>query len=144
MPQVAAITINDGTATPVAYTFTPIGRDQKTGVYWYEQTVPAPANKLGACRLGIKTTRKGDLGASLDDTAHVSYSLHVPTLETLGTNDAGFTPAPTVAYREVLRIMSEFAERSSTAERKNTRVFGMNLLAHAVAVANIDDLSPMW
>lgn len=144
MPQVANIVINDGSSTPVAYTFSPIGRDKKTDVFWYEQTLPAPTNKLGAVRLGIKTVRQTNLGVSLDDTGHVSYSIHVPTLETLGTNDSGITPPPTVAYKEVTRMMFDLAERATEQERKNARVFGLNLLGHSVAVANIDQLSPMW
>lgn len=145
MPQVAPVTLKDGTSpTPVDHIFSPIGRDQKTGVYWYEQTTPAPLNKLGAARLGVKTVRKGDLGTSLDDVAHVSYSLHLPTLETLGNNDAGITPAPTVAYKEVVRIMIDLAERSTVQERKNARAFAASVLGNALAVENIDNLSPMW
>lgn len=144
MPQVASITINDGSTTPVAYTFDPIGRDAKTGVYFYEQVTPAPSNKLGAVRLGIKTERKPNLGSTLDDVSHVSYSLWVPTLETLGTNDAGVTPPPTVSYVEKVRLVFDLPERSTQQERKNARVFTANLLAHSVAVSNIDSLSPMW
>lgn len=144
MPAVSNIVLNDGSATPVAYTFTPIGKDKKSDVYWYEQSIPAPTNKLGAVRLGIKTVRATDFGKTLDEQSHVSYSIHVPTLETLGTGASGTTPAPTVAYKEVARCMFDLAERSLTQERKNTRVFSQNLLAHAVAQANIDDLSPMW
>lgn len=144
MPQVSSITINDGSGTPVAYTFDPIGRDSKTGVYFYEQVTPAPTNKLGAARIGIKTDRKSALGPTLDDMSTVSYSLWLPTLETLGTNDAGVTPPPTVSYHEKVRILFDLAERSTSAERKNARIFAANLLAHSVAVANIDSLSPMW
>lgn len=144
MPAIAAFTINDGSGTPVAYTFDPIGKDTKTGVVWYEQTTPAPTNKLGAVRIGIKTVRSANLGKTLDEKAQVSYSLWVPTLETLGTNDAGITPAPTISYQESCRMIFDLAERGTTQERKNTRVFAANLLAHANTVANIDSLSPMW
>lgn len=144
MPQVAAFTINDGASVPVATTFSPIGRDAKTGVYWYEQTTPSPTNKLGAVRIGVKTVRKSDLGVSLDDVSTVSYSIWVPTLETMGTNDAGITPAPTVSYAERARLMVDLAERSTTQERKHLRMFTVNLLGSALGIANIDDLSPMW
>lgn len=144
MPQVASFIINDGASTPVATTFSPIGRDAKTGVYFYEQTNPSPVNKLGAVRIGVKTVRKSDLGASLDEMSSVSYSIWVPTLETLGTNDAGITPAPTVSYAEKARIMFDLAERSTSQERKHTRMFALNLLGSSLGISNIDDLSPMW
>lgn len=144
MPAVASFTINDGQGSPVAHTFDPIGRDAKTGVYWYEQVTPAPTNKLGAVRIGIKTVRKAQVGSTLEESSHVSYSITVPTLETLGTNDAGLTPAPTISYQEKARLVFDLAERATTQERKNARVFSANLLAHAIVVANIDTLSPMW
>jgi hypothetical protein len=143
MPQISAVTINDGTATPVAYTFSPIGKDAK-GVFWFTQTTPNPANTLGAYKLGYSQTPVMGSGKQLNGNVRAVYTLHMPTLETVGTADNGITPPPTVAYKEVARIELEVAERSALAERKNLRVFASNLMASAMVTANIDTLQPSY
>lgn len=144
MPQISAITINDGAAAPVAHTFSPIGRDPKTGVFWFEQTTPA-VPVLQAKRIGYKQERVlGDKTRQQTGSSKVSYTLHIPTLESLGTNDAGITPPPTLAYRELARVEFELAERSVQQERKDTRILLQNLLVHAMAAANVDMLQPSY
>jgi hypothetical protein len=143
MPQIADIIINDGAATPVAHTFKPIGKDAN-GVFWWEQSTPAPVNKLGAKRIGYKQTRELAAQNQLTALSKASYMLFVPTLETLGNNSAGITPPATVAYREIARVEYTIAERSVAQERKDTRVLSLNLLGHAMAVANIDNLEPSY
>jgi hypothetical protein len=143
MPQIAAIVINDGAATPVAHTFTPLGKDIN-GVFWWEQSTPVPANKLGAKRIGYKQERELAARSQLTAASKCSYTLWYPTLETLGNNSAGITPPATVAYREVARVEFILAERSIPQERKDTRVLALNLLGHAMAVKNIDDLEPSY
>lgn len=143
MPQIAAIVINDGAGTPVSHTFTPIGKDAN-GVFWWEQTLPVPANKLGAKRIGYKQVRELAAQNQLTATSKVSYMLFVPTLETLGNNSAGITPPATVAYREVARLEFVVAERSIKQERVDTRVLVRNLLSHAMSASNVDDLEPSY
>lgn len=143
MPQISTVTINDGSASPVAYTFTPLGKDEN-GVHWFEQTTPAPVNPLGAARIGYLQKRLLDAKQQLTGASKVSYTVTVPTLETLSNNSAGITPPPTLAYREVAKMEFTLAERSTAAERKNARVFAMNLLANAMPVANIDNFQPSY
>jgi hypothetical protein len=143
MPQIADVVINDGAGTPVAHTFKPIGKDAN-GVFWWEQTLPVPANKLGAKRLGYKMTRELAAQNQLTANAKVSYMLFVPTLETLGNNSAGILPPATVAYREIARVEFTLAERSLTQERTDTRALVRNLLSHAMSTANIDQLEPSY
>lgn len=143
MPQIANIVINDGAATPVAHTFAPIGRDT-SGVFWWEQVTPSPANKLGAKRIGYKQTRELASQKQLTAASKASYTLWVPTLETLANNSAGITPPATVAYKEIARIEFTIAERSLTQERKDTRVLAMNLLGHAMTQSNVDSLEPSY
>lgn len=145
MPQIANVVINDGAGSPVAHTFSPIGRDDKTGVFWFEQTIPAPASPLAAKRIGYKQVRAVSASTKkMDGVGKVSYMLSVPTLEVLGTSDNGIVPPPTLAYKEVARLEFEIAERSTTQERKDTRVLAMNLLANAMAIANVDTLQPSY
>lgn len=143
MPQAANVVIDDGAGTPVAHTFTPIGKDDK-GVMWFEQTTPAPTSPIGAKRIGYKQTRVLDQRQQQTGVSKVVYTLAVPTLETLANNSAGITPPPTVAYVERARLEFDLAERSSKQERKDTRVLLANFVAHAMAVANIDDLQPTY
>lgn len=143
MPQAANIVINDGASTPVAHTFIPLGKDAQ-GVMWFEQSIPAPLNKLGAKRIGYKQDRDLSASGRLTKSSKASYTLWVPTLETLSNNSAGVLPAPTEAYREVARVEFTLAERSIEQERKDTRVLALNLLGHAMAVANIDKLEPTY
>lgn len=143
MPQAANIVINDGATTPVAHTFTPIGKDSN-GVIWYEQVTPVPTTPLGAKRIGYKQSRALDPKKRENGVSQASWSLHVPTLETLSTNDAGIIPPATLAYKEVARVVMDLAERSSKQERKDTRVLTLNLLGHAMSVSAIDDLQPTY
>lgn len=143
MPQAANVVINDGATTPVAHTLVPIGKDSN-GVLWFEQTTPAPVSPLAAKRIGYKQTRVLDTKKQETGTSVVSWSLQVPTMESLSTNDAGITPPPTLAYKEIARGSFDLAERSTKQERKDTRVLTANLLAHAMLVSAVDDLLPTY
>lgn len=140
MPQIAPIVIYDGSATPVAYTFSPIGKDEK-GVQWFEQTTPTPANLLGAYRIGYKQVRIP--GSDAKGSTKAVYTFSVPTLETPG-GTGPFVPPPTVAYVEKGRIELDTANRSTTQEKKHLRAFMWNFLATAMAIANIDMSQPSY
>lgn len=143
MPVAAPIVINDGATSPVAHTFTPIGRDEK-GVMWFEQTTPAPVNPLGAKRIGYRQSRVLDPRGQLTGKSKAVFTVYVPTLETLGSNGAGITPPPTIAYVEESRHEFTLPERGLKQERKDTRVLAMNLLANALVIASIDDLQTIY
>ncbi len=145
MPAASNVVINDGASTPVAHTFTPLGKDEK-GVMWFEQTTPTPANPLAAKRLGYRQTRGFSPGSgnSLVQQTKVVGTVYLPTLETLGTNDAGLTPPPTLAYQQVCRFELTLPERGSKQERDDVRSLTMNWLAHAMMVSAIDDLQPTY
>lgn len=144
MPQINTVTINDGASTPVAHTFVPLGRDKATGVFFWEQSTPVPGSKIAAKRLGYKQERILNPKKQLTGSSTVSYSVWVPTAATTTNNSSGLPTPPTLDYREVARISFELAERSTKQERKDTRVLAMNLLAHAMAIANVDDLEPAY
>jgi len=137
------IVINDGATTPVAHTFTPIGKDEK-GVLWFEQTTPAPINPLGAKRIGYRQSRVLDPKGQLTGRSKVVLTIYVPTLETLGNNSAGITPPPTVAYVEESRHEFTLPERSVKQERKDTRVLAQNLLGNAQVILAIDDFQTIY
>jgi hypothetical protein len=143
MPAAANIVINDGAGSPVAHTFSPLGKDPK-GVYRFEQTVPTPTNVASAKRLGVSQVRSFGTKGALTSQSKVIWTIDYPTMETLGTNDAGITPAPTVAYVNSKREEYTLPERGSTQERKDVRTFGINLGANAIYIATIDALQPVY
>lgn len=143
MPQASAVIINDGAATPVAHTFTPMGRDQK-GVLWFIQTTPAPLNRLGAKRIGYKVQTEPGLASQLKSVTKTQYSLLYPLLEVLGTSASGLTPPATVAYALTGRVSVDRPDRALLQEAKDHRVLMANLLNHAMVVSNLDSNEPTY
>lgn len=143
MPQAAPIVINDGATTPVAITFSPIGKDEK-GILWFEQTTPTPVNSLAAKRISYRQTR-GQPGANkLNQGGKAIYVLWVPTTETMAVSSSGVIPPPQLAYKQAARIEFDLPERGATQERKDLRVLASNLLVHASTVSSVDLLQPMY
>lgn len=105
MPTATNIVLADALGSPVNHTFIPIGRDAQ-GVFWFEdQSVSSAA---GYWRISVQTKRPNFSGSVPSGAYRTVIGLHQPTLETLGTNDAGLTPPPTVAY--VLRSVTEYVD----------------------------------
>lgn len=144
MSAVQNIVLNDAQATPVAHTFIPLGPDQN-GAWWYEdQTGLAP---IGYNRISLQLVRPtvAPAGTSSGDrTARVKIGLHTPKLETLGTNDNGLTPPPTVAY--VPRCVIEFimSERSALQDRKDLRKYVDFLMAETQVTAMVELLQNVY
>lgn len=143
MPAVNNVVINDGATTPVAHTFSPLGRDTK-GVMWFEQTSPVPVSPLGAKRIGYRQVRSTDPKGALASMSKVTVTMSVPTLEVLGNSATGITPPPTLAYVELCRLEFSLAERSTTQERKDLRSLLGNFVAHAMIIAAVDTLQPTY
>lgn len=142
MPAITNITISDGAATPVAHTFSPIGKDDK-GVIWLEQTTPAPLSPIGAYRIGYRQSKSLNVTGQ-GGVSKLVMTLALPKLETLGNNSAGYTPAPTIAYRNVARLEIDMPERSTGQERKDLRIFFANLLNNAFMQISMDNLQPSY
>jgi hypothetical protein len=143
MPQAAPFVINDGATTPVAHTFTPMGKD-KNGVIWFIQTTPTPLNRLGAKRVGYKYDGDPSITKQLVSVSKTQYSVLYPLLEVLGTSASGLTPPATVAYSLMSRTSFERPDRALVQEAKDLRVLTANLMNHANVVKNIDDNEPTF
>jgi hypothetical protein len=142
MGAATTFTVNDGAATPVAHTFSPMGKDEK-GVLWFEQTVPTPANVLGSKRFGYKQTRSWNPGAR-EALSKVVISLALPTLETPGTGDNGYLAPPKIAYKVSARVEYDLPERSVSQERKDLRVLLNNSIASTQFVNAIENLNVVY
>lgn len=145
MTAVANIVLADAQATPVNHTFVPLGPDKNGAWWWEDQSASSP---IGYNRISMSLTRpitsSAGLSSGSDRMARVKVQIHTPKLETLGTNDAGITPAPTISY--VPRFTCEFPmpERSSLQDRKDLRKFAYLLLQEAQLTGMVETLQNVY
>lgn len=145
MGQLTNIVANNGAATPVAYTFTPLGPDT-SGVQWFEQATPAPANARAAARVSVSLKRpKLQASPRLQGIAKAEFGIWLPFMESLGTSDAGITPPPTVAYELQGRMVLFLSERSTPQDRKNLRMLMVNAVGLDAGIVDVvDNLRQMY
>jgi hypothetical protein len=142
---VSAIVLADAQGTPVNHTFTPLGPDA-AGVWWFEdQSTSTPA---GYWRLSVQLKRPAPakVGQRSDSSRvnRATIKFHMPTMETLGTNDAGIIPAPTVSYVDYATTEFVMAERDSSQNRKDLRKMHANLLANSQIVTLVESLINLY
>lgn len=142
MSAQAAIVINDGAGTPVARTFAPRGVEtlpngQRKGS-WRENA----GEYLG--QPTIEQYSRFPTGSAGGDKANIKWVIKVPTLETVGTNDAGVTPPKSIAYLNRVVIDYDISTRATAEERSHLRAFAENLLATALAEDTVENLDPVW
>lgn len=133
------IVLADAQATPVNHTFVPQGRSSDGYYYWEDQSASSP---LGWWRVGLKVDKPIPTAAGAKATAvtRVRVKLLTPVLETLGTNDSGLTPAPTIAYIPAFHGEFPTSLRGSSLDRKNVRKMAYNLLGNAQMISAIENL----
>jgi hypothetical protein len=125
MSAQANVVINDGQATPVAHTFNPKGArvvpDGKDVAVWKDQT---PVNADGYLVLTEQHARPNQNGIE-----KFRWVIEIPTLETVGTNDAGITPAPRRDYTTTAVIEVWASTRASQQELKDIAAYVKNFTA---------------
>jgi len=144
MSAAANIVLNDAQATPVAHTFIPIGPDAQ-GAWWFEDQ--SASESIGFNRISMLLKRVGNPAPgsnSGDRVNRVRVSLHCPVLETLGTNDSGLTPPPTVAHVERMAVEFIIPERASLQNRKDLRKYAYGLLAETQLLAMVEALTNVY
>lgn len=131
MSAIANIVINDGKATPVAHTFTPV---QSSPFAMYREslsTLPLIGNGI----VELRSTAQGDLNK-------MKIVLSLPVLETqTGANAQGYTAAPKVAYTNKVNMEFFLPARGTGDQRKDLRVLASNLLLNAQIVDAIDNVN---
>jgi hypothetical protein len=144
MSAVATITLADAQATPVNHSFVPLGTD-KNGVWWFEdQTASSP---VGNSRISLSLVRPASpsVGTSSNGrVARVKLGVHMPTLTTLGTSDAGLTPPPTVQYINRVNVEFILSEESSLQNRKDAKKYTVGLLGDAAVVDMVHNLINLY
>lgn len=144
MPAFAALTVNDGAATPVAHTFSQVSLDQKEGLARYADRSGGVA--LGYPQISLQILYPQGRGRISDSSRvnRVKVTIELPVMEVLSGSDAGYTPAPTVAY--TMRFQGEFIlpERATLQNRKDILAYCKNLLANAVVTSLVQDTEAIW
>jgi hypothetical protein len=138
MSAIAAISLLNGEATPVAKTFSPV--DIRNGVAIW-------ADRSGGIALGFpqvtfsnKSPTKGSRNYKL------SAKVVLPVLEQTSASTAtGIQPAPTLSYNLIANMDFVLPERSTLAQRKDLLAFAKNYLANAsVITAAVENFETVY
>jgi hypothetical protein len=141
MATATNIVLADAQATPVNHTFIPIGKDE-SDVFWFVDQ--SQANEIGYWKVSVEikkpplTPKPGETSSSR--VTRVKISLMEPILETLSSNAAGYTPAPTVAYIPRANMEYVLHERCSLSNRKDIRKMAFNLQNDSNIIAIVENL----
>lgn len=143
MAQAVAIVLPDAQATPVNHTFTPVGPRVDGFFVFEDQSASSPVgyNLIEVRTRRVKRTNVKNAGESV---TRVDLKVKTPKLETLGTNAAGFTPPPTIAYVPTLDISIAISDRAVVLDRKDLLKYTTGLLANAQVKSMIEDQIPIW
>lgn len=130
MPQLAAITIKDGKATPADHVFAP--RDIVSGVAALTEGTGSPISDNS---LTVSSTRTNA------GRRNVKIKLTLPIVQMATVNGVTRPTVVRVAYAEA---SFSFSEESATAERKDSRALLLNALNNALIGSTVDDLSALY
>lgn len=116
MPAIAALSINDGQATPAAHTFAVVGTTGQKAVW---------ADKTGGIPVGyVKLTQEVREAKSSTGAHSVIFGYELPTVSTVsGVN--------TRARVSSAQVRFNFAQDSTDQERKDLVAYVINSLSNA-------------
>ncbi len=123
MSNIANIVAFDGAATPVSHTLVPVSVTREKGkitAIWREAATGVPVYAQVRCTM------------TLEQLASKVYKLvsrvEVPVQEVVtGSNSAGYSAAPKVAYINTVETTGLFHERSDVAGRRLVRQLAINI-----------------
>lgn len=138
MSAIASLVINDGQATPVAHTFSPVNIDS-LGIANYADRSGGIA--IGYPRVSLLVREPSKTSRVYKVTAKVT----TPILEQTSPSTAtGIQPAPTKAYDLTCVVDMMLPERSTLAQRKDLLAYVKNLLANAVMTSAVQDFEAVY
>lgn len=145
MPALASLVVNDGQATPVAHTFTPLSIDTNGVATFVDRVSGIP---IGFAKFDLSLRNPPSAQAGQNSTGRVykvTMRLFVPTLEqTSASTSTGIQPAPTKAFDHVANLQFFLPERGTTQNRADLLALISNLLSDAAVKAVITDLEPFF
>lgn len=137
MSAISALTINDGSATPVAKTFAvQQGQQGVTPASWLEKTADVYA---GFIRLTTVCNR-----AQKAKATKVSVKLALPKLAVMGVSAAGSTPAPTTTSVGYATLEFSVPDNFTAADRANLHAYIVNAASQAAIKAQVLQLEPVY
>lgn len=123
MGQIANIVAFDGASTPVQHTLIPVSvvKDKnKITAQWREATVGVPVYAQVRAQCTLERMRSG--------VYRVEMRVEVPVQEVVtGSNAAGYSAAPKIAYTNTVVTTGLFHERSDVAGRRLARQLAVNI-----------------
>lgn len=135
----ASIVINDGAGTPVARTFAPKGVQtldtKQTKAIWRENA---------GLYLAQPTIEEYHSAPNANGMEKFKWVFKLPTLQTVGTNDAGITPPAEVAYMDMGVIEFHLSTQATDLELSHIRAFVENFTATAMFEAAIETRDATW
>lgn len=124
--NIANIVVYDGAATPVKHILVPVdvSRDPKTGAIvavWREQVASLPTYAQITATLRLSKSKRSGVW-------NTDFRVEVPVMESIsGSNAAGYTAAPRVAYVDTTGIYGHYHERGTIAGRRLSRQLCLNV-----------------
>jgi hypothetical protein len=129
MPAIAAISINDGAATPVAHSFS-VQSTNGAKAEWKERTSGAPA--------GFYTISHEVVNPSSPTAAYrIKIGFSLPVTETVNG-------VPTVTRMNSAQVVLNFAQSSTEQERKDAVAFVINFMSNANVKSSAHAIEPFY
>lgn len=123
MPAIGQLSVYDGASTPVQHYLQPVSvtRDKgKVTALWREQSATLPVD----AQMRVTATVE-QLGSG---TFKTETRVEVPVQEVVtGSNSAGYSAPPRVAYVDTVVVTGFFNSRSTISGRRNARMIAHNL-----------------
>lgn len=139
MSAQANIVINDGAGTPVARTFAPKGvtmvDSKQSKATWRENA---------GVYLGQPTIEEYHTSPNSNGIEKFKWVFKLPTLQTVGTNDAGITPPPNVAYVTLGVVEFHLPVQATDLELSHIRAFVENFSATAMFENAVETRDASW
>lgn len=123
MSAIANIVAYDGAATPVLHTLVPVSVSKDKGkitAFWREAASAVPVYAQVRCTMTLELLKSG--------VYKLINRVEVPVQEVVtGSNSAGYSAAPKVAYINTVETTGLYHERSDVAGRRLARQLAVNI-----------------
>lgn len=133
MATFANMTINDGTATPVARLFEARINGNGSALWVFDRN--------GIAVAAPSVTLKHTAPKSPDGLTKNDWQITIPVVDAPAPA-AGYTPAPRVIALNTLKLLSITTGRGTTADRADLHAFGKNLMTQSQYTDSVLSNSP--
>lgn len=129
MPAIAALTVNDGLATPVAHTFSPVTTDGSMAK-WADRSPSIPS--------GYRTISHEAVGPNGSRTVHkITMGYMCPVVVNVSGSD-------TVVRYSSAQVVLNIHPDSTLQERKDLLAYVANSLGLATVKTSVENIEPFY